>query len=109
GGWSVIISCESPSRMRVWLHTLRMAGHGMTTQDVEVSIRGENAEIPGGRVEGREREFAVRTRGELTKPEEFGAIIVAQKENDLVRLRDVAEVTVGAADERRVARYNGEA
>ncbi|MEK9138400.1 MAG: efflux RND transporter permease subunit, partial [Bacteroidota bacterium] len=45
---------------------------------------------------------------ELYDPEEFGAIIVSQKENDLVRLRDVAEVTVGAADERTVARYNGQ-
>ena len=97
GVGSVIIGGERRYAMRVWMDPLRMAGHGLTTQDVEVAIRGENAEIPGGRVEGREREFAVRTRGELSKPEEFGAIIVAQKENDLVRLRDVAEVTVGAA------------
>ncbi len=108
GVGSVIIGGERRYAMRVWLDPLRMAGHGLTTQDVESAIRGENAEIPGGRVEGREREFAVRTRGELSKPEEFGAIIVAQKENDLVRLRDVAEVTVGAADERSVARYNGQ-
>ena len=107
GVGSVIIGGERRYAMRVWLDPLRMAGHGLTTQDVEAAVRGENAEIPGGRVEGTEREFAVRTRGELSTPEEFGAIIVAQKENDLVRLRDVAEVTVGAADERSVARYNG--
>ena len=107
GVGSVIIGGERRYAMRVWLDPLRLASHGLTTQDVEAAIRGENAEIPGGRVEGNEREFAVRTRGELTTPEEFGAIIVSQKANDLVRLRDVAEVTVGAADERTVARYNG--
>lgn len=108
GVGSVIIAGERRYAMRVWLDPLRMAAHGLTTQDVEAAIRRENAEIPGGRVEGAEREFSVRTRGELTTPEEFGAIIVAQNENDIVRLRDIAEVNVGAADERTAVRYNGQ-
>jgi multidrug efflux pump len=45
-----------------------MAARGLTVQDVETAIRTENAEIPGGRVEGEQREFAVRTRGELIRP-----------------------------------------
>jgi len=108
GVGSVIIGGERRYAMRVWLDPLRMAAHGITSQDVELAIRRENAEIPGGRVEGHDREFAVRTRGELSSPEGFGAIIVAQSNNDLVRLRDVAEVAVGAEDERTLARYNGE-
>ncbi len=108
GVGSVIIGGERRYAMRVWLDPLRMAAHGLTTQDVEAAIRRENAEIPGGRVEGKEREFSVRTRGELSSPEEFGAVIVSQQENDLVRLRDVAEVEVGAEDERSTARFNGQ-
>ena len=107
GVGSVIIGGERRYAMRVWLDPLRMAAHGLTTQDVEAAIRRENAEIPAGRVEGAEREFSVRTRGELSEPGEFGAIIVSQNRNDIVRLRDVAEVEVGAQDERTVARYNG--
>jgi multidrug efflux pump len=108
GVGSVIIAGERRYAMRVWLDPLRMASHQLTTQDVEAAVRRENAEIPGGRVEGAEREFSVRTRGELSTAEEFGAIIVAQKGNDLVRLRDIAEVNVGAADERTQVRYNGQ-
>jgi multidrug efflux pump len=108
GVGSVIIGGERRYAMRVWLDPLRMASHGLTTLDIEMALRRDNAEIPGGRVEGAEREFSVRTRGELATPEEFGAIIVSQKENDVVRLRDVAEVNVGAEDERTVARYNGQ-
>ena len=108
GVGSVIIGGERRYAMRIWLDPLRMAAHGLTTQDIEAAVRRENAEIPGGRVEGVGREFSVRTRGELSKPEEFGAIIVSQREDGLVRLRDVAEVNVGAEDERTVARYNGQ-
>ena len=109
GVGSVILGGERRWAMRVWLDPLRMAARGLTTGDVEAAIRRGNAEIPGGRVEGDEREFAVRTRGELAMPEEFAAIIVAQDGDQRVRLGDVAEVVVGAEDERTVARYNGQA
>ncbi|MEW6194189.1 MAG: efflux RND transporter permease subunit [Bacteroidota bacterium] len=108
GVGSVIIGGERRYAMRVWLDPLRMAAHRLTTYNIESALRNENAEIPGGRVEGDQREFAVRTRGELSKPEEFGAIIVSQKGNNIVRLRDVADVQVGAEDERTVARWNGQ-
>ncbi len=108
GVGSVIIGGERRYAMRIWLDPLRMAAYGLTTQDVETAIRRENAEIPAGRVEGAEREFSVRTRGELSTPEEFGAIIVSQQGDRTVRLRDIAEVNVGAADERTTARYNGQ-
>jgi len=107
GVGSVIIAGERRYAMRVWLDPMRMAAHGLAARDIEAAIRRENAEIPAGRVEGLEREFSVRTRGELSEPEEFGAIIVAQAEDRIVRLRDVAEVAVGAEDERSLARYNG--
>lgn len=105
---SVIIGGERRYAMRVWLDPMRMAAHGVTTQDIDRSIREANAEIPGGRVEGTEREFAVRTRGELTTPEEFSAIILAQDGDDRVYLRDVADVEVGAEDERTEVRFNGQ-
>jgi multidrug efflux pump len=108
GVGAVIIGGERKYAMRVWLDPMRMAAHGLTAQDIEEAIRTENAEIPGGRVEGTGREFAVRTRGDLTTPEEFAAIVVKQSENDVVSLRDVAEVAIGAEDERTVARYNGQ-
>ncbi|MDO8549772.1 MAG: efflux RND transporter permease subunit, partial [Ignavibacteria bacterium] len=107
GVGSVFIGGERRYAMRVWLDPLRMAAHGLTTQDIEQAILSENVEIPGGRIEGNLREFAVRTRGELTTAEEFGAIIISQKGTNIVRLRDVADVNVGAEDERTAARYNG--
>jgi multidrug efflux pump len=105
---NVFIGGERRYAMRVWLDADRMAAHGLTTADIQEAIQLGNAEIPGGRVEGTEREFSVRTRGELTTPEEFGAIIVKQNATELVRLSDVAEVAVGAEDERTETRYNGQ-
>ncbi|MBM4129703.1 efflux RND transporter permease subunit [bacterium] len=108
GVGSVIIGGERRYAMRVWLDPMRMASRGLSVQDVERAIRVENAEIPSGRVEGTGREFAVRTRGELDTAAEFGAIIVARRGDDIVRLDEVATIEIGAEDERTLTRYNGQ-
>ncbi|MDZ7265938.1 MAG: efflux RND transporter permease subunit [candidate division KSB1 bacterium] len=107
GVGSIFMGGERRYAMRVWLDSQRMAARGLTPQDVENAIRRENAEIPAGRVEGENREFTVRTRGDLVTPEEFAAIIVKQSGDELVRLGDVAEVALGAQDERTAVRWNG--
>jgi multidrug efflux pump len=103
---SVFLGGERRYAMRVWLDPARMTARGLTVQDVNLAVARANAEIPAGRVEGTEREFSVRTRGELVTPEEFAAIVVKQDRGQVVRLSDVAQVEVGAEDERTAIRYN---
>lgn len=103
---SVFLGGERRYAMRVWLDPARMTSRGLTVGEVNQAISRANAEIPAGRVEGTEREFSVRTRGELTTAEEFSNIVVKQEGDNVVRLGDVANVEVGAEDERTVIRYN---
>ena len=106
GVGAVFVGAERKYAMRVWLDPLRLAAYGLTVADVEQALRAGNAEIPSGRVEGRGREFSVRTRGDLATPEEFAAIVVTQQGDRPVRIGDVADVQVGAEDDRSIARYN---
>ncbi len=108
GVGAVRIAGERRYAIRVWLDPQHMAAHGLVARDVEAAIARENAEIPAGRVEGLGREFSVRTRGELATPEEFAAIVVKQDGDELVRLGDIAEVSLGAEDERTAVRYNAQ-
>ncbi|MGH9366987.1 MAG: efflux RND transporter permease subunit [Thermoanaerobaculia bacterium] len=108
GVGSVIVGGERRYAMRVWLDPARLAAYGLTVVDVDKAIRGQNAEIPSGRVEGEGREFSVRTRGDLSDAEQFGAIFLAQRGDRAVRLSDVADVRVGAEDDRTIVRYNGQ-
>ena len=93
--------------MRVWLSAKELAARGLTVQDVEQAIRTRNVEIPAGRIESQQREFTVRSLGELKTPQEFQQVVVANQGGQLVRLGDLARVELGPRDERSALRFKG--
>ncbi len=102
-----IIFAERRFAMRLWLDSLRLAGHSITTEDVEIALRNQNQEIPGGRVESRQREFTVRNESDLRTVAQFNDMILRAEGNYLVRLRDVGRATLGVEQDRQVARFMG--
>ena len=99
------------SAMRVWLDRDRLAAFGLTVQEVEDAIRRQNVELPAGRIESREREFAVVAQTDLTEPEQFGAIVLRQGDTAdayPVRIRDVGRVEVAPESERTSVRFMGQ-
>ncbi|MCG2593269.1 efflux RND transporter permease subunit [Ramlibacter sp. XY19] len=98
---------ERKYAMRVWLDAEKLAGYRLTTQDVEDAIRRSNLEVPAGRIESQQREFSVTSQTDLVKPAQFGEIVVKNVNGFPVKIRDIARVQEGAADERSAARLNG--
>jgi multidrug efflux pump len=106
---SVVIAGDRRMSMRVWIDNDRLTSFGLTVADVGGALKRENVDIPSGRIEGADREFAVRTRGELDTSHEFEEMVVANVKGQAVRLRDVGRVEVGPETERKLVRFNGEA
>ena len=98
---------ERKYAMRVWLDTDKLASYKLTTQDVEDAISRSNLELPAGRIESQQREFSVTSQTDLIKPAQFGEIVIKNINGFSVKVRDVARVQEGAADERTVVRLNG--
>jgi len=95
--------------MRVWLSREALAARGLTVADVEASLRAENVELPAGRLESTEREFTLRTDTGFRSEEDFRKLVVGRgPDGQLVRLAEVAEVRIGAENDRSIARSNGE-
>jgi multidrug efflux pump len=95
--------------MRVWLSREALAARGLTVADVEASLRAENVELPAGRLESTEREFTLRTDTGFRAEDDFRKLVVGRgPEGQLVRLAEVAEVRIGAENDRSIARANGE-
>ena len=104
---SVIIGGERRYAMRLWLDRERLAGYGLTPQDVEDALRRQNIEVPSGRIESTQREFTVLSETDLRTPEEFNRLIVREVNGYPVRLRDVGRAELGPQDERNRLRVNG--
>jgi len=94
--------------MRIWLSREALAAHGLTVADVENALRAENVELPAGRLESETREFTLRTATGFRTEGDFRKLVVGRgPEGQQVRLAEVADVRLGAENERSVARANG--
>ncbi|MDP1657128.1 MAG: efflux RND transporter permease subunit [Hylemonella sp.] len=107
GAADVRIFGERKFAMRVWLDPDRLAAYKLTTQDAEDAIRRSNLEVPAGRIESRQREFSVTSNTDLRSPAQFGEIVIKTVNGFPVKLRDVARIEEGAAEERTSVRLNG--
>ncbi len=89
--------------MRVWLDPQKMAARDLTAGDVVSSIREQNVQVAAGQVgappaEGSEFQLALNAKGRLESEEQFGDIVVKTGANgEVVRLRDIARLELGAA------------
>lgn len=100
---------ERKYAMRVWLDPRKMAAYRLTTQDIEDAIRRSNLEVPAGRIESQQREFSVTSETGLVSPGQFAEVVIRSVNGFPVKVRDVARVEEGAADERSGVRLNGRA
>lgn len=94
--------------MRIWLDRDALAARRLTVTDVEDALRRENVELPAGRIESREREFTLRTDTNLTEEADFRELAIGKgADGYVVRLGDIARVTLAAEDERSLSRSDG--
>lgn len=104
---SIIIGGEKRFAMRLWLDSEKMAARKVTVLDVAQALRQQNVELPSGRVENKDREMTIETRGELKTAEEFNELVIKNDGVKIVRLRDIGLAKEGVENERTQARANG--
>lgn len=82
----------------------RLAGLGLSMDDVIAALRRGNVEVPAGRLLMQRQEFVSRTAGRFTRVEDIANLPLVLKGGDIVRLSEVAEVIDGHEDERLMVR-----
>jgi multidrug efflux pump len=100
--------------LRIWIDPAKLVGFGLTADDVNKAIAAQNAQVASGTI-GAEPSTPdtriaaqVLVKGQLSSPEEFGAIILrANADGSTVRLRDVARIEIGGLSYQFQTRLNG--
>lgn len=91
--------------VHVWLDRERLAAYGLGVNDVITALAREHVEVPGGKIESKDKEFLIRTVGEFPTPEAFNRMIVAYRDNYPVRLEDVGRARSAREESVGVARF----
>ncbi|WMO12352.1 efflux RND transporter permease subunit [Pseudoalteromonas piscicida] len=105
---NVRIGGERQYAMKIWLDRKAMAARGVTSSDIEQVLRRENVELPAGEIESVDRDFSVRIARSYKTQEDFDNLVIKRGEQGyLVRLGEVAQVVLEAADDESTFRGNG--
>lgn len=98
---------EKKYAMRLWIDPVKLSAYNLTFTDVQTALNKENVDLPAGKVYGNNTELTVKTFGRLTTEEDFENLIIKAGDNQLVRLRDVAEVLLGPENEETILKERG--
>jgi multidrug efflux pump len=98
---------EKKYSMKLLLDPLKMAGLGITAQDIEKALAEENVELPSGSIEGSSTELTIRTQGRLVTPEDFNSMIIRADSGNVVHMRDVGHAELLPENEKTLLRGDG--
>ncbi len=100
--------------MRIWIDPDRLASRQLTTQDVVAALTRQNVQVAAGQIgqppspDGQRFQMTITTLGRLSDPKQFEEIVIkASGAGQLVYLRDVARVELGAQSYDSFATRNG--
>src|SRR5215467_206146 len=100
--------------LRIWLDPDRLTELNLTPNDVISAVQGQNIQAALGRVGAapitteQQVQINIKTKGRLTQPDEFAAIILrANPDGSVIRIKDVARVEMSAKSQDRYSRFNG--
>ena len=82
--------------LRAWLDPGRMAAHGVTATDVHAALAANNYLAALGSTRGQMVTVALTAGTDLHTLEDFRQLAIRHGDNAIVRLQDVANVTLGA-------------
>jgi len=94
--------------MRVWLDPQRMAAVGVTATEVVAALLAHNYQAAVGQTKGDFITVNINAHTDLNTVAGFQDIVVSAQDDQLVRLRDVAQVTLSSATDDSLVTFNGQ-
>ncbi|MDA8232578.1 MAG: MdtB/MuxB family multidrug efflux RND transporter permease subunit [Magnetospirillum sp.] len=102
----VSISGGQRPAIRIRANALTLAGYGLNIDDLRTTIANANVNIPKGNFDGPMRSYTINANDQIHNPRDYGAIVVAYRNGNPVRLSDVATVDNGAENAKLAAWMN---
>lgn len=114
GVGSVTVFGAKDFSMRLWLDPEQLKARGLTPDEVLAAVRAQNVSVAAGTIGGPPNagdlpfQYNIITKGRLFSEKEFGEIVIKTGANgDILYLRDVARIELGALAYSWYAEHSG--
>jgi multidrug efflux pump len=94
--------------MRIWLKPDKMAAHHVSPSQVRQALAANNFLAAVGSTKGSLVQVNLTANTDLHTVEEFERLVIRQQDDAIVRLSDIADVTLGAEDYDTSVSYLGQ-
>ena len=102
----VVAGAEQPA-IRVTVDPNAATASKVALEDIRQAIANANVTQPVGLIDGAEQAGAITVNDRLQTPEEFGQVIIRARNGQVVRVSDIARVTLDVRDRRQAGSFNG--
>lgn len=84
----------------------KLRAYGLTFADLAEAIRNSSIDLPAGRIQTDEGRVTIRSKGQAYQQEDFEKIVITNSDGSEVLLGNVATITDGSEESRKILRYN---
>ncbi len=93
--------------IHIVVNPLKLSAMSLSIKQVKDAIIQQNIEIPGGKVEQRDKEYVLRTMGRIASVQDFNNIVVTTINGAPVRISDIGRVEDTGERMTTASFYNG--
>tara|TARA_R110000751_G_scaffold307890_1_gene433833 strand:+ start:33907 stop:36987 length:3081 start_codon:yes stop_codon:yes gene_type:complete len=94
--------------MRVWIDPIKLAARGITAAETLAAINASNFLSAPGKTENQYVAYSITLRSTLQTAEAFSQLPLKSENGNVIRLRDVATVELGAESNDTIVSFNGD-
>ncbi|MCT4620390.1 MAG: efflux RND transporter permease subunit [Marinisporobacter sp.] len=109
GVGAVNIYGRAEREIQIKLNKEKMVAYGLTTGEIVNSLKGENMDVPVGKLTMDDNQIFLRTDGNLKNIWEFNNIVVGKREGVPIYVKDIAMVVDGIKEQDSLSSYNSRA
>ncbi|AVC43633.1 multidrug efflux protein [Francisella tularensis subsp. novicida] len=96
-----------PYAMRIYPNKTRMAEYGITPNELATAIGSNSLVSAGGQIQGPYLNYTLNPETSMSTAQEYKNLIIKKSDNQIVRLKDVAKVELGAQDYNSSVSFDG--
>ena len=97
--------------LRIWLDPAKMAKYGLVPSDITTVLDEQNLEAPTGTLGAESKntfQYVLKYRGRYEEEKDYGNLVIrSQAGGEVLRLKDVARIELGASSYTYIGEVNG--